>query len=249
MPFDTVLPVRIWECRQTAEAPAGFPGAEKGFDSMQAPSPREEISRTLPFVPVGIDTMVLAQDSATRQQMVKESLSALQNRADGGDKSAAAALAIAGGNADAALAALGRSQGEAGSMLPDRSAVDGAPIAGLYGEALEADSDAREDDAALLLAILAGTAAGAHDGMLGLAVLALRRNLIDEAICLVATCLAAEPIHPRAGSIFAICELERGRAASGQAYLAAACRHARRVGHFRSELQLAQRALLLMHLS
>ena len=123
-----------------------------------------------------------------------------------------------------------------------------APVGGLYGDALEADSDAREDDAALLLAVLAGTDAGAHDGMLGLAVLALRRNLIDEAVSLVATCLSAETIHPRAGSIFAICELERGRAASGQAYLAAACRHARRVRHFRGELQLAQRALLLMHL-
>ncbi|MGQ3211776.1 MAG: hypothetical protein ACT6T2_11765 [Shinella sp.] len=189
--------------------------------------------------------MLPAQDFATRLQLVNESLSALQNRADGGDKSAAAALAIAGGNAEAALAALGRTQGE----QPDRSGDVEAPIGGLYGEALEADSDAREDDAALLLAILAGTDAGAHDGMLGLAVLALRRNLIDEAVCLVATCLSAEPIHPRAGSIFAICELERGRVASGQAYLAAACRHARRVGHFRSELQLAQRALLLMHLA
>jgi hypothetical protein len=114
---------------------------------------------------------------------------------------------------------------------------------------MEADADLRENDAALLLAALAGTAAGEHDGMLGLAVLALRRGLIDEAGALVATCLAAEPMHPRAGSIFAICELERGRAASGQAYLAAASRHARGARCFRDELRIAQRALLLMHLS
>lgn len=211
---------------------------------MRVLSPREEISRTLPFVPAGIDAVLLVQDFAQQQRLVQESLAALQSRAAGGDKSAAAALLIAGPNAEAALAAFGRAQGGNRTDSADLEAAMG----GLYGEAREADSDSREDDAALFLAILAGTDAGAHDGMLGLAVLALRRNLIDEAVSLVATCLSAEPIHPRAGSIFAICELERGRTASGQAYLAAACRHARRVRHFRNELQLAQRALLLMHL-
>lgn len=225
----------------------------KGFQFMRAPSAKEEISRTLPFIPAGAGGVrrAFTQNSADRRRLVDETLATLRRRADEGNKSAAAVLAIAGNDPEAALEACGRIQ--SGATLPSisESADSGAeaPIGGLYGEAVEADSESREGDAALLLAILAGTDAGAHDGMLGLAVLALRRNLIDEADALVAACLLADPIHPRAGSIFAICELERGRSASGQAYLAAACRRARRLSHFRKELHLAQRALLLMHLS
>ena len=220
---------------------------------MRVPSPREEISRKLPFILAGPAGPQLApgDDKAALGCLVDRGFSTLRRRAAEGDEAAMAALAIAGGDVDDALDAVTRiGTGSRMAIGVSASGGEGAatPVGGLYGAAMEADAGLRENDAALLLAALSGTAAGEHDGMLGLAVLALRRGLIDEAGALVTSCLAAEPMHPRAGSIFAICELERGRAASGQAYLAAACRHARAARCFRDELRIAQRALLLMHL-
>ncbi|WP_378940834.1 hypothetical protein [Mesorhizobium sp. ANAO-SY3R2] len=195
----------------------------------------------------------MSDDDDARRQLVELGLTTLRRRAVERDKLAAAVLAIAGDDMDAAHKAFERIPGATGSSPgSDTLALscmdDVGPIGGLYGAAVVADSELREQHSALLLAVRAGTDESAHEALLGLAVLALRRNLFKEADALVTACLSDEPMHPRAGSIFAICELERGHSASGQAYLAAACRHARRARYFRNELQIAQRALLLIHL-
>lgn len=168
-----------------------------------------------------------------------------------------AALAEAAGThsaADAAaLAVLKMEPGEAASRFARLCAGgsqdrEPAPCANLYDAARNADTAGHKGDATLLLTILAGTPKGRRDGLLGLAVIAIRDGLVQEAWDLISAQLASGDRHPRTWSIAGICELERGDAATAQSYLAAASRMARREPAYRTELQMAQRALLLMHL-
>jgi len=167
---------------------------------------------------------------------VSARLDALARQAEAGDAAAAAALAEAGSDgrdAAARMAALW-SEADAG--------------AGLYEVARKLDAAGRLDDASLVLAALAGDPEGRPAGLLGLAVLALRAGRLDAAAALVGPCLRAEDRHPRACSVAGVVELERGNVPAAQGLLAAASRVARAQPAYRVEMQIAQRALLLMHL-
>lgn len=183
-----------------------------------ADGPRAEVSAALPAVPPPVNL-----DRLTREA-VAASLAALRAAVD--DEAAKAALAMAGDAPDALV-------------LTDEAA---------YPLALRLDSAGDADGAAAVLAVLAGTPGCAEAGYLGLAVLATRAARMDLVEPLVAPCLAAEDRHPRASSVAGIMELARGNRQAAQAWLAAASRLARRRPEYRAELQLAQRALLLMHL-
>ncbi|WAJ30513.1 hypothetical protein [Antarcticirhabdus aurantiaca] len=119
----------------------------------------------------------------------------------------------------------------------------------LYALAFEADATGATGEAVLILGLLAGSAWGEVEGCLGLSVIACRLRLFAEAQVLAERCLQAEARHPRALSVAGICALERGDMAGAQSYLAAAARLARANPELRQDLQAAQRALLLMHLS
>jgi hypothetical protein len=188
-----------------------------------ADGPRAEVSGALPAVPPPANVDRLTRDA------VAASLAALRAAARD-DAAAKAALAMLGDEPEALdeLAAL--ADGDA------------------YALALRLDGAGDTAGAAAVLAVLAGLPASAEAGYLGLAVLATRAADMDLVEALVAPCLAAEDRHPRASSVAGIVELSRGNRPGAQAWLAAASRVARRRPEYRAELQLAQRALLLMHL-
>lgn len=144
-----------------------------------------------------------------------------------------------------------------GSVLASLPAADArsspqtaAAADALYQLAFRADAAGRLDEAVVVLCALAGTGWGEFDGCLGLAVIAARLKLFNEAMVLATRCLGGnEGRHPRALCVVGICELENGDINAAQTYLAAAARIARANPAFREDLQAAQRALLLMHLS
>lgn len=181
--------------------------------------------------------------SAAARDFARESLAALGQAARAHSAADAAALAVLKMEPEEAASKFANlcADGPAGG-----EAV--GPCADLYEAARSADTAGHKVDAALLLAVLAGTAKGRRDGLLGLAVLAIREGLVNEAWNMISAQLESGDRHPRALSIAGICELERGDAATAQSYLAAASRMARREPAYRAELQMAQRALLLMHL-
>lgn len=191
-----------------------------------ADGPRAEVSAALPAVPPPVSV-----DRVTRE-LADASLAALR-MATKSDAAATAALAMVGD----------------GSAALDRVAALSATSDGdAYALALRLDDEGDAEGAAGLLAVLAGLPDGAAAGFLGLAVLATREARFDLVEPLVAVGLAAEDRHPRACSVAGIMELARGNRQGAQAWLAAASRIARRRPEYRAELQLAQRALLLMHL-
>lgn len=188
-----------------------------------ADGPRAEVSAALPTVPPPTNVAPLTREAAAA------SLAAL--RAAAKDQPAAkAALAMLGGGPEAL-----------DEHFP-------APDEGAYALALRLDGAGDAAGAATVLAVLAGMEESAQAGYLGLAVLATRAADMDLVEALVAPCLAAEDRHPRASSVAGIMELARGNRQGAQAWLAAASRVSRRRPEYREELQLAQRALLLMHL-
>jgi hypothetical protein len=83
----------------------------------------------------------------------------------------------------------------------------------------------------------------------GLATLALRCSRDDAALLLAEQGLAMAPGHPRDSLVAGLIELQRNHRRAAQAHLAAAARNARRRPEYREDLRLAQRALLLLHLS
>ncbi len=188
-----------------------------------ADGPRAEVSGALPAVPPPTNV-----DRLTREA-VAASLAALRAAAKD-DAGAKAALAMLGGRAEA--------------LDELASQTDG----GAYALAVRLDGAGDAAGAAAALAVLAGMPGSSEAGYLGLAVLATRAASMDLVEALVAPCLAAEDRHPRACSVAGIMELARGNRQGAQAWLAAASRVARRRPEYRAELQLAQRALLLMHL-
>jgi predicted Zn-dependent protease len=127
------------------------------------------------------------------------------------------------------------------------------------GEALDADElygraadyvRAGQPAAALaaLLALKATPNAGARAAR-GLATLALRHARDDAALLLAEKGLSLAPGHPRDSLVAGLVELQRNHRRSAQVHLAAAARNARHRPEFREDLRLAQRALLLLHLS
>jgi Flp pilus assembly protein TadD len=195
----------------------------------RADGPRAEVSAALPTVPPPVSI-----DRATRAD-VASSVAALR-RAEKDEPAAKAALAMLGDES----AAIDRIATIVAAANTDRS--------GLYGLAVRLDGEGNAVGAADVLCVLAGLAGGSAAGYLGLAVLAMRDARMDLAAALLAPALDSENRHPRACSIAGIIELARGNRSAAQAWLAAASRIARRRPEFRPEMQLAQRALLLMHL-
>lgn len=193
-----------------------------------ADGPRAEVSAALPAVPPPVKI-----DRVTRED-VAASLAALRGAAKH-DPAATTALAMLDDQADA----LGR--------LSDLLAT-GPDGGGTYALALRLDAEGDAAGAAGVLAILAGLPGGEAAGLLGLAVLATRDARMDLVEPLLGASLQAEDRHPRACGVAGIMELARGNRQGAQAWLAAASRIARRRPEYRAELQLAQRALLLMHL-
>jgi tetratricopeptide (TPR) repeat protein len=118
-----------------------------------------------------------------------------------------------------------------------------------YEGAVEAAADGRSEEALILLAALLADDEARLDGLLGLAVLAMRLEAHDAALALAQESLQFSVKHPRACCIAGLCELERGDRKAAQTYFAAAARIARSRPEFREDLQTAQRALLMMHLA
>jgi len=194
-----------------------------------ADGPRAEVSAALPAVPPSVSV-----DRATRED-VASSLAALRHDAKH-DAAARAALAMLG------------DETETIDRISAIVAAAGADENGLYGLALRLDGDGDTAGATGVLCVLAGLPGGSAAGFLGLAVLATRAARMDLAAALVAANIDSEERHPRACSLAGIVELAQGNRSAAQAWLASASRIARRRPEFRPELQLAQRALLLMHL-
>jgi tetratricopeptide (TPR) repeat protein len=119
----------------------------------------------------------------------------------------------------------------------------------LYSAAVALVSADRVEDAVLLLAALLDEPGGRADALVGLAVCAFRLEVYDAALTIAVESLVGDVKHPRACCIAGLCELERGDRKAAQNYFAAAARLARARPEFRNDLQTAQRALLLMHLS
>ena len=193
-----------------------------------ADGPRAEVSGALPAVPPPGNIL-----RATREDVVA-SLGALRQAAEA-DSAANAALAMVGGEA-------------AVDRIPTAIAAAKLDESGLYGLALRLDAKGDTAGATAVLSVLAGLPESSAAGFLGLAVLATRDARMDLAAALLAANLESEDKHPRACSLAGIIELARGNRSAAQAWLATASRIARRRPEFRPELQLAQRALLLMHL-
>jgi hypothetical protein len=210
-----------------------------------------EVSDALPLIPddrwAQADAMLLAADTVAAARFAADSLSRLERRAHEDQGSATAALVMLGdGAADAAeifagLWSVAENRLETGRAPPNSAAR-------LYDMAANSVSTEQSDAAIVLLAVLAGSGTGELEALLGLAVIATRQRRMDVAFDLISDCLEAADRHPRACSIAGICELARGDKAAAQTYLAAASRIARSRPEFRGELQIAQRALLLMHL-
>lgn len=179
-------------------------------------------------------------DREEAKRFALESLETLRSQADSGEVGAEAALAVLNLDIDAAA--------DAFAALWSDEVRDEAARKGLFALAAEADAQGRAEDALVILAVLAGTRAGYANGLLGLAVIACRHDRTSEAFDIASACLDLEERHPRAFSIAGICELKRGNRSSAQAYLASSSRLARRRPEYAAELQIAQRALLLMHL-
>jgi hypothetical protein len=215
--------------------------------------PRMEVSDALPLIPddrwAKADGLLFSvdADAAEAFRVAVDNLSRLEQQAREGRGSASAALAMLGRDvADAAeifaeLWGAGKNRQEVEKSPPSSAAR-------LYDLAVTNVAEERIDEAVVLLAVLAGSGAGELEALLGLAVIASRQKRMDVAFDLVSGYLEAADRHPRACSIAGICELARGDKAAAQTYLAAASRIARTRPEFRGELQIAQRALLLMHL-
>ncbi len=196
-------------------------------------TPRIEVSEILPLVPADH----FGPDEAGMVDAALRRLAGDQEQGEGPDA--------------AVCALLGRSNEDMHVFADRAQAAVAADAQGasqaLYAFAAAADAAGREDDAKRALALLSASQGGRLPGLLGLSVIALRHGLVAEAAALVAPCMEAQARHPRAVSVAGICELEQGRAAAAQSHLAAASRLARRRPEFRTELQVAQKALLRMH--
>lgn len=207
--------------------------------------PRVEVSDVLPIIPddlwpSGADVRLPPEQAGTIEEFAAQRLGQLAELAAGGDERAGAAMTLVRTLASDDPASVAGTFGR----VPARQST----VAGVYGFAAAAFAGAKFDDATLLLAVLAAIAEGEPWGRLGLATIAIRHELDALAQTLVSEMSEKPDRHPRACSITAICALTRGRKADAQAQLAAATRLARKRAEFRSELQLAQRALLLLHL-
>lgn len=119
----------------------------------------------------------------------------------------------------------------------------------LYRFAMHAVADGDLPETVVALAVLATLPSGRADGLLGLAICALRLHRYDAARTLGLETLKLRPGHPRACCIVGFCELERGDRKSAQHYLAVAARLGRQQPEFREDLRAAQRLLLMMHIA
>lgn len=215
---------------------------------LQLRSPRSEVSRALPYPPAANRTDgtqpaadgICLEDAFFERQLAKLRHAAMQGRSV--DR-AALMMLEPGPREDEPFGGTT----EACALQDGRPDAPGDRPANLYELALTVDRAGRRE-AAVILAALGAMEESRVDGLLGLAVLAVRGGRIDIAYELASACLEAEPKHPRAYSIAGVCELERGNSESARAYLAAAARIARRKPEYHEELKIAQRSLLLMHL-
>lgn len=134
---------------------------------------------------------------------------------------------------------------------PAEMPSDGAPVDpdALYGRAVDHVREGRPAAAlGALLALQAAPGARAQAAR-ALATLALRHARDDAALQLAERGLTMAPGHPRDSLVAGLVELQRSHRRAAQAHLAAAARSARRRPEYREDLRLAQRALLLLHLS
>lgn len=213
--------------------------------------PHAEVSGTLPHIPAGVwakaDLAISGRDAAAGadvlEHLAARYLARLEQNALGGDSPTHAMPAMSAPNA-------GKVTLRFAELCETADLGKAAPLtaADVYGLAAKAVTEKRNDDAMALLAVLAGWPGAEEPAALGLAVIAVRQNRMDDAFVIVTDLLDETDRHPRACSIAGICELARGNKAAAQSYLAAAARIARSGPQFRTELQIAQRALLLMHL-
>ena len=204
------------------------------------PALRKEIVDALPTASDDLPALSSLHPTSTgsARDFAERSLATLRHLADT-QTHAAAALTVLGDRATAAPDIFSDLWARMTMNMP----------ADLYRLAVVADGELNTQEAIVALAVLAGQEEGAYRGFLGLSVMAARLGRPDEAMILATWCMNTGERHPRAFSIAGICALERGDKASGQTYLAAASRIGRRRPDLRTELQRAQRVLLLMHLS
>ena len=207
--------------------------------------PRVEVSDVLPLVPDGFwpcgpDARLPAEAAATIEEFAAGCLGQLRQRSSGGDARWGAAVEVV-------VALAGDDPGKAAGLFAGLT-EEQRTAAGIYRLATAAFAETRFGDATLFLAVLAATDEGEPWGLLGLATIAIRHEMDDQALALISGMSDMPERHPRSSSVAAICAMTRGRKADAQAQLAAAARLARKRPEFRPELQLAQRALLLLHL-
>jgi tetratricopeptide (TPR) repeat protein len=198
--------------------------------------------------------MLAGSSAADIERQLGQALADFIRRADAGDIGARAARELVPVRGEGLLAEI--SVGIAGRMAGEAERDGDATVAELQalapaayelaGEMVEAG---RFREAVVLLCAIAGLRGGEFDGLLGLAVCALRLGRPEVALALAQECLKRDPRHPRACCIAAHCELKRGDRRTAQHYFALAARVARTRPEFREDLRSAQRALLLMHLA
>lgn len=187
------------------------------------------------------------------ERRLRAALAAFVARAQAGEAGPRAAVDLLAPGSERQLAAIAvelsaHMAGDGPAARPANGALhDLAPAAYELADVLVEAGRFRE--AATLLCAVAGLPGGDFDGMLGLAVCALRLGRPEVARALSQECLKRDPRHPRACCIAAHCELKRGDRRSAQSYYALAARLARTRPEFRDDLRAAQRALLLMHLA
>lgn len=190
------------------------------------------------------------------ERQLRRALADFTGRAQAGDAGARAALELTPPGSDRLLGGIAvdlaaRMESAAESPHAGEAALaashDLAPAAYEYADVLVEAGRFRE--AAALLCAVAGLPGGDFDGLLGLAVCALRLGRPEVALALSQECLKRDPRHPRACCIAAHCELKRGDRRAAQSFYALAARLARARPEFRDDLRAAQRALLLMHLA
>lgn len=131
--------------------------------------------------------------------------------------------------------------------------VDFAPggqATGPLADLLQAAAPSTLPRAAALQAIASpGTPESRAKALLDLALCAARHGDWDDAVILALESRRAAPGQPRASCLAGLCERERGNRRAAQTHLATAARLARSNPAHGEDLRLAQRALLLMHLT
>ncbi len=205
--------------------------------SLDFPKPGQALRAGAPGPHPGLDPRRV-------RQVLVDALDGVSHGAAGGEDASAAARRLVsrdGGDLSAFAARVIASLDGAAAPRP------GAAV--LYGCAEAAAADHRLGEAGIGLAALLEPPAVRVYGLVGLAVCAARLGRFDDALALAVESFGPEVGHPRSYCIAGLCEMKRGHRRAAQTYLSGASRIARRDPDHADDLRLAQRLLLLMHLS